>query len=119
MPDLNLENTPQPIFPKRLSEAEKLIKKNKRNRRKRLVRAKAKGMHTKHGWLSLLKEFRKRCVKCLKRAKYIQKDHIVPIYLGGSDGIENIQPLCRKCNLSKYSETFNWKEYRRAQGWPG
>jgi len=28
-------------------------------------------------------------------------DHVVPRSLGGGDDIDNLQPLCRDCNLSK------------------
>jgi len=44
------------------------------------------------------------------------KDHIVPIYRGGSDGLENLQPLCRECNTQKGPEVFNWAAYRDAHG---
>lgn len=39
------------------------------------------------------------CRACLK--DYNERDHIMPIALGGSDNIENIQLLCRSCNCRK------------------
>jgi len=83
-------------------------------RAKRLKDAKGKGKHTKTQWEALKLEFNGVCVRCQIPGGKIQKDHILPIYLGGSDSIENIQPLCVRCNCQKGPEDFNWKEYRRA-----
>ena len=45
------------------------------------------------------------CVNCMTdiRAGY-EIDHIMPIHLGGSNFIENIQLLCRPCNRSKWAK---------------
>ena len=45
------------------------------------------------------------------------KDHIVPICHGGSDSIDNIQPICIWCNKSKGGERFNWADFRLKKGW--
>ena len=64
-------------------------KRSKEKRRERLILARQKGTHTKKQWEDLKLEFNYRCVCCgLKR--HIDKDHILSLYLGGSDGIDNL-----------------------------
>lgn len=88
-----------------------------RNQRMRL--AKLLGTHKKEQWEALKAEFGNRCVRCGTDEYNVERDHITPIYQGGSDSIENIQPLCARCNCSKGPETFNWANYRRLNGFGG
>lgn len=86
-------------------------------RSRRLATAREKGQHTNEEWMALVKEFGGRCVRCWRMVpKHIVKDHIVPICQGGSDGIDNLQPICARCNAQKGPETTNWVERRRAVG---
>lgn len=39
------------------------------------------------------------CMRCGLEATHV--DHIVPRRLGGDDSMDNLQALCRGCNLSK------------------
>ncbi len=41
-----------------------------------------------------------KCVQCAS-ASYLEFDHIIPFSLGGASTLNNIQLLCRKCNLAK------------------
>ncbi|OGT54430.1 MAG: hypothetical protein A3E01_02970 [Gammaproteobacteria bacterium RIFCSPHIGHO2_12_FULL_63_22] len=73
--------------------------------RVRAIRLKASrqefGGHTRLEWLALLFYEYGRCVCCCTIPDAITKDHIIPLNFGGADTIENIQPLCARCNASK------------------
>jgi uncharacterized protein YdaU (DUF1376 family) len=82
----------------------------KKTRRERLVLARALGSHSIEEWIALRETCGSRCVKCgAEGDDILVRDHIVPVYKGGSDTIDNIQPLCKACNLSKGAEV---KDYR-------
>ena len=89
--------------------------RGKAKRRERMEFSRSLGTHTKEEWDELKMEFEGMCVRCGSGDFPVEKDHIIPIYKGGSDSIENIQPLCPRCNASKGPETFNWKKLRREQ----
>lgn len=94
----------------------KLQEANRQKRYERMRAANALERHTVEEWLKLLEVCAETCVKCGTRGlEHLHKDHIIPIYLGGSNSIENIQPLCWYCNTSKGSECVdhrpdNWRE---------
>jgi 5-methylcytosine-specific restriction endonuclease McrA len=45
------------------------------------------------------------CVVCGSKNQ-IEMDHIIPVSRGGTNSEGNLQPLCKKCNLSKGSKTM-------------
>ena len=53
---------------------------------------------------SLLKDYKNRCAICNVKAKDYEIDHIVPLSAGGSNDIENLQPLCKDCHKQKTKE---------------
>lgn len=61
----------------------------------------AEGSHTLEEWQAMKNEFNNKCAFC-KKDKKLTKDHIIPLSKGGTDYIENIQPLCRSCNSKKW-----------------
>ena len=80
---------------------------NHSKRSERLAEARKKGKHTKEEWEEM-KLFFGKCVKCGSNHDIV-KDHIKPIYQGGSDGLDNLQPLCKKCNSSKGPDTTDYR----------
>jgi len=83
-----------------------LVLINRKKRSERMRTAKLKGTHTKDDWLDMKRYFA-HCVRCGKNEYNLEKDHIIPIYQGGSDKISNIQPVCARCNSSKSAEDID------------
>ena len=84
---------------------------HKERRRKRRVRKlNAKGSHTFGEWELLKKQYGHCCLSCGKCEPEIilTEDHIIPLSKGGSDYIENIQPLCRSCNCKKHTKIIKY-----------
>lgn len=71
----------------------------KRRSRKR----NAPGSFTLEEWNALKEHYGFTCLACGEKEPEIKlsPDHVVPLSRGGSDFIENIQPLCASCNGSK------------------
>ncbi len=59
-----------------------------------------------------MKVFRRDKWKCLNchSKKQLTVDHIVPVSLGGGDGVDNLQTLCKTCNERKGNGST--KDYR-------
>jgi 5-methylcytosine-specific restriction endonuclease McrA len=68
--------------------------------RQREAQKRGGGTYSREEWLALLKSHEGKCAKC-GATEDITADHIVPLALGGSNTIDNIQPLCRSCNSRK------------------
>lgn len=49
---------------------------------------------------------------CCGSSENIQWDHVVPLAKGGEHSVNNLQPLCRKCNEKKQA---NIADYRTGQ----
>lgn len=58
------------------------------------------GTYTEEQWIALCNYYDNQCLSC-KQVKPLTADHVLPVHLGGSNTIENIQPLCKTCNSKK------------------
>ena len=85
----------------------------KRAKKYSQLKKNAKGYHTKKEWEQKKTEY-KACPECKRSWKEIREnpskgkakftitvDHIIPLSKGGTDDIDNIQPLCYQCNFKK------------------
>jgi 5-methylcytosine-specific restriction endonuclease McrA len=69
-------------------------------------------------WELLKKQYGYTCIMCEKSEPEIKltRDHIIPLSKGGSNFIENIQPLCMKCNQIKYNK-LDWTKPVQKRNW--
>lgn len=49
------------------------------------------------------------CGAC-KATKNLQLDHVIPVSVGGSSDVENLQLLCGSCNSKKGDKTIDYRE---------
>lgn len=82
---------------------------NAHHRRRRNAELSAEGSHTEEEWQALCQRFDYRCVACGNQDP-LTRDHVVPITKGGTDYIENIQPLCQLCNSKKHTKTIDYRK---------
>ena len=81
---------------------------------RRILERGAEGTHSIEDWQKMKITFHNTCPACWRSEPDIEltKDHIVPLTKGGTDYIENIQPLCRSCNSRKNAySSDDYREY--------
>jgi len=65
------------------------------------------GTYTKKQWIDLCNKYNNTCLMCGKTNIKLTVDHIIPISKGGSNYIDNIQPLCLSCNSKKHDHVID------------
>lgn len=48
------------------------------------------------------------CLRCGTNEN-LSIDHVIPISKGGTNTVDNVQPLCRRCNSSKGIKTIDYR----------
>jgi len=59
------------------------------------------GKHTEEEWEEKKRQYSYRCIYCGARDRKLCKDHVIPVFLGGANTIDNIVPACKSCNSQK------------------
>jgi 5-methylcytosine-specific restriction endonuclease McrA len=79
-------------------------------RKRRIMKLGNGGSHTLGEWEILKAQYNCTCPLCKKKEPDIKitEDHIIPLSKGGSDNIENIQPLCVRCNSMKGTKIIDF-----------
>lgn len=75
----------------------------------------ANGEFTPKEWRDLCRHYGFACLCCGQTQPFIKltPDHVVPLSKGGSNDIDNIQPLCLQCNLEKATKTIDYRPDRQ------
>lgn len=81
-----------------------------RSKRRRIRKMNAGGSHTLLQWKELKRMHYGYCLMCGLSEPEIRltEDHVTPLIRGGSDNIENIQPLCQSCNSTKGTKVLSF-----------
>lgn len=79
--------------------------------RRRALKLAAEGSHTEEEWQELKAFYNYTCLCCGKQEPEIKltRDHVIPLTQGGSDSIDNIQPLCARCNSKKTTKHIDYR----------
>lgn len=79
--------------------------------RRRALKLASEGSHTEEEWEELKAFYDYRCLCCGKQEPEIKltRDHVIPLTQGGSDSIDNVQPLCARCNSKKNNKHIDYR----------
>jgi 5-methylcytosine-specific restriction endonuclease McrA len=73
--------------------------------RRRARELNCEGSYTAQEFIEKCKAFNQRCAYC-GATKRLTPDHIIPLSRGGTNNIDNILPVCKKCNITKNAKTL-------------
>ena len=78
---------------------------------RRVRKLEAYGSHTDEEWQKLKAFHDFKCLCCGKQEPEIKltRDHVIPLTQGGSDSIDNVQPLCARCNSKKNNKHIDYR----------
>lgn len=88
------------------SHPEKVLAKSRNRRARKIVGG---GRFTAMEWKSLLERYNNTCLCCRRNDVKLTADHVIPLSKGGSNSIDNIQPLCKSCNSKKHAKHIDYR----------
>lgn len=96
----------------RKSNPERMRQRRKiENGRRRARLQNAEGSYTVDEWIEIKEKYGNSCLACGETEDNVKitPDHVVPLAIGGSNSIENIQPLCWSCNARKQARYIDYR----------
>ena len=81
------------------------------NNRRRALKYASEITHTEEEWQELKAFYNFKCLGCGKQEPDIKltRDHVIPLTQGVSDSIDNVQPLCARCNSKKNNKHIDYR----------
>lgn len=79
--------------------------------RRRALKYASESTHTEEEWQELKTFYNFMCLRCGAQEPDIKltRDHVIPLTQGGSDSIDNVQPLCARCNSKKNNKHIDYR----------
>jgi 5-methylcytosine-specific restriction endonuclease McrA len=94
---------------RRARNPEKVREQHRQAQRNRRARAKqSPGQFTREDWLAILDRYGHKCLCCGTKGE-LQPDHVIPLSVGGTNTVDNIQPLCGACNRKKQANIIDYR----------
>lgn len=75
-------------------------------RRARLL--KSKGAYSFAEWLALCNQWGNKCLHCGSTER-LTRDHVIPLVMGGTNTLDNLQLLCLSCNSRKHTKSTDYR----------
>lgn len=91
-------------YEKKNPEVRRAIKFNRRAREEN-----AEGSISSDDWIRLCNKYGNKCLCCGRSDVKLTLDHVIPLAKGGSNMIENAQPLCASCNSKKHTKIIDYR----------
>lgn len=80
------------------------------NQKRRALRKGNGGSYTVSEWLALREQYKNACIGPGPHGGSLTQDHVIPLLLGGTSNISNIQPFCKRCNSRKGTKTIDYRQ---------
>ncbi len=77
--------------------------------KRRACKAQSHGSFTPQEWRNLVEFYGHHCLRCGNVFDRLSVDHVIPLSKGGSNLIENLQPLCKPCNRIKHVSVIDYR----------
>lgn len=79
---------------------------------RRARKLEAEGSHSDEEWQELKAFYNFKCLCCGQQEPNVKltRDHVIPLTQGGSDSIDNVQPLCARCNSKKNNKHIDYRK---------